>query len=310
LQQVRGGAATVNAVDPRRLPVPSRRVSSRALVAAGHVWVLHRRKFVQGFAAVLCCVLIVLVYNVRDFLVGGVFTVTDLVQAEVAEAGFAIDRVEITGQSITPDRDIVAALALDPAASTLEFDAEAARARIQDLPAIETATVRKVYPDHVIVKVTEKLPVARWRVDGVTFVVDAQGEQIGEDRGAYGELPLVVGDGAADDALVMIRAIDQYESLKTGLVALSRIGDRRWDLIYQSGLRVQLPELGVAQALVALDGYQRQVQLLDRDITLIDLRVDGLVAVKPTVREDEEDAEGTEKKKTTTPPPTTGSADQ
>ena len=41
--------------------------------------------------------------------------------------------------------------------------------------------------------VTEKVPVARWRVDGITFVVDGSGEQIGEDRGGYTELPLVVG---------------------------------------------------------------------------------------------------------------------
>jgi len=45
---------------------------------------------------------------------------------------------------------------------------------------------------------------------------------------------------------------------------------------------VQLPELGTAQALQHLSNYQANYQLLDRDITLIDLRVDGLVAVRPT----------------------------
>jgi cell division protein FtsQ len=129
--------------------------------------------------------------------------------------------------------------------------------------------------------------VARWRVDGITFVVDATGEQIGEDKGAYGELPLVVGDGASDDALVMIRALDQYPSLKEGLVALSRIADRRWDLIYDTGLRVQLPELGVARALRNLVMYQTDYQLLDRDVNLIDLRVANLVAVRPNKTEEE-----------------------
>ena len=129
---------------------------------------------------------------------------------------------------------------------------------------------------------------ARWRVDGVTFVVDGQGDQIGEDGGAYGDLPLVVGDGAADDALVMIRALEQYPVLQKGLVALSRIADRRWDMIYETGLRVQLPELGVAQALRKLDMYQTEYQLLDRDVTVIDLRVDSLVAVRPAEIEPEE----------------------
>ena len=62
--------------------------------------------------------------------------------------------------------------------------------------------------------------------------------------------------------------------------ALSRVGDRRWDLIFYSGLRVQLPESGVAQALVQLDQYQADDQLLDRDVTVIDLRVPGMLSLK------------------------------
>src|SRR5690606_5212522 len=88
--------------------------------------------------------------------------------------------------------------------------------------------------------------------------------------------------GAANDAMVMIRAMDRYEPLKSHLAALSRIGDRRWDLIYDTGLRVQLPEQGVAQALDRLNTYQRDYALLDRDVTLIDMRVPEMVAVTPS----------------------------
>ncbi|MCY1562655.1 Cell division protein FtsQ [compost metagenome] len=84
----------------------------------------------------------------------------------------------------------------------------------------------------------------------------------------------------------MIRALSHVPQLQNGLVALSRIADRRWDMIYDTGLRIQLPEHGVAQALVKLAGYQSQYQLLDRDVSVIDLRVDSLVAVRPTKRED------------------------
>jgi cell division protein FtsQ len=70
--------------------------------------------------------------------------------------------------------------------------------------------------------------------------------------------------------------------LKSGLVALSRIGDRRWDMIYTSGVRVQLPELGVAQALAQLSVLETKFQLLERDVELIDLRVPGIVAVEPS----------------------------
>ena len=91
----------------------------------------------------------------------------------------------------------------------------------------------------------------------------------------------MIGEGAADDAVPMVRILSRHATLQNQLAALSRIGDRRWDLIYRNGLRVQLPENGVAQALDQLDMYQADYALLDRDVTLIDLRVQGIVTLKP-----------------------------
>ena len=141
--------------------------------------------------------------------------------------------------------------------------------------------MRKVYPNRIIVSIVEKLPVARWRVGDVTWLIDGRGEKIGTDVASYTELPLVIGEGASDDAVAMVRVLGRHASLQNGLAALSRIGDRRWDLIYRNGLRVQLPESGVAQALDRLEMYERDYALLDRDVTQIDLRVPGLVTLKP-----------------------------
>ena len=103
-----------------------------------------------------------------------------------------------------------------------------------------------------------------------------------EDGAAFPNLPLVVGDDAGEYAMVMTRAMDAYPALKEGLVALSRIGDRRWDMIYSSGVRIQLPELGVAQALAQLSTLEAKYQLLERDVEVIDLRVPGIIAVQPS----------------------------
>ncbi len=146
---------------------------------------------------------------------------------------------------------------------------------------MQSATVRKVYPNRVIVSIVEKVPVARWRVGDTTWLIDETGKKIGTDISSYTDLPLVIGEGAADDAVTMVRVLSRHEALQNQLAALSRIGDRRWDLIYRNGLRVQLPESGVAQALDQLDMYQADYALLDRDVMLIDLRVPGMVTLKP-----------------------------
>jgi cell division protein FtsQ len=293
LQQVKSEAFLAGArmVDPRALPVPIRTPRRKLANRLNRTLVLHGRLIRRGAMVAALLAGCVALYQVREpigMLAGGIGA---FAQGNFAQAGLAIGEIVISGQTLTSEQQIFDALGIQPHTSTLGFDVEAARQRIAELPAIETVTVRKTYPGDVTVLVTEKQPVARWAVDGITFLIDGRGEQIGEAAGSYADLPLVIGDGAADDALVMIRALNGFPVLQEGLVALSRIADRRWDLIYDTGLRVQLPEQGVAQAMTRLVTYQNDYQLLDRDVSVIDLRIDSVVAVRPNKPEDTEDAQ-------------------
>ncbi|UYO00769.1 MAG: FtsQ-type POTRA domain-containing protein [Devosia sp.] len=292
MQQVKSEAFLAGArmVDPRALPVPVSAPKRRLANRFSRAWLLHARIIRRSLLVLAVLAAGGVAYQVREPAGELANTVGALMQGGFAEAGLAIGKISITGQTLTAEQDIFDALGISPDTPTTAFDVEAARLRIAELPAVDSVSVRKTYPGDVAVVITEKVPVARWRVDGITFVIDGQGTQIGEDRGAYGDLPLVIGDGAADDALVMIRALNTYPQLQDGMIALSRIADRRWDMIYDTGLRVQLPEQGVAQALRHLLSYQTEYQLLDRDISVIDLRVDTVVAVRPNKPEDAEES--------------------
>jgi cell division protein FtsQ len=262
------------------------------LVAAGHLWVLHKGVIIRGAVALAVVVGLVGLYQGRDAVAAGTAAVGSVLQGRFADAGFGIAEISMSGQRLTSEAEILAALAVEERTSTLSFDVEAARERVAALPAVESVSIRKSYPGLLKVDLVEKTPVARWRVDGVTFLIDGQGIQIANAKGGYSELPLLIGDGAADDALAMIMALDRHPELKSKLLALSRIADRRWDLIYDTGLRVQLPESGVAQALDNLVRYQRDYQIMDRDLALIDLRVHGMLAVRLVERPDAEDGAG------------------
>lgn len=273
--------ANARAVDARQFPAVLPRSRRSVLVRVNHAWVLHRLHIVRGIGAVLALLVAFGAFGARDAIGAAGVTLFKLVQGEFAQAGFGIDAIHISGQRLTDDKDVITLLTVGTGNSTLTFDAQKAQARLRWLAGVKSATVRKVYPNQVIVEIVEKTPVVRWRVGSTTWLIDAQGERIGTDVASYTDLPLVIGEGAADDAVPMIRILDRHETLRDGLAALSRIGDRRWDLIYRNGLRVQLPETGVAQALDRLDMYERDYALLDRDVTQIDLRVAGIVTLKP-----------------------------
>ena len=51
----------------------------------------------------------------------------------------------------------------------------------------------KFIPNHLYVAVKERSPVARWRVDGTTYVIDGMGAKIADDGNDYPALPLVIG---------------------------------------------------------------------------------------------------------------------
>jgi cell division protein FtsQ len=281
LQQVAAGEiAGAALVDPRQLPVPLSSFPRRPRIDFRRVWVLHKRLVLRGAAAAIVLFAIVGAYEGRELIGVGAAAVSDLAQGEFAKAGFGIGKINITGQSLSSETDIIKALGLGAKSSTLNFDADAARDRILKLATVKSVTVRKVYPGELQVLIEEKVPMARWRIGDATFLVDSDGSPVSRDDGSFRELPLVVGEGAADDAMVMIRALDRHPAVRQDLAALSRIGDRRWDLIFYSGLRVQLPENGVGPVLDQLEMYQATEQLLDRDINVIDMRVPGMVSLK------------------------------
>ena len=264
---------------------------SRALVVVGHAWVLHRVDHAAGVVGRASrSSSSSALYQARDAIAAGRHDRGEHGAGRVRRRRASrVASIDITGQIADQrDRHLHGARRCEPQISTLNFDAEAARARLAALPAIEDATVRKIYPGKVDRHHRREgagRALAGRRRSPISSTCRASRSRV--DSGNYPELPLVVGEGANDDALIMLKAMERYAVLKKDLAALSRIGDRRWDLIYYTGLRVQLPETRRgAGARPARRRTRSDYALLDRDVTLIDLRVPGpCLATSRAIRE-------------------------
>ena len=57
----------------------------------------------------------------------------------------------------------------------LSFDSRAAQDRIERLPWVERASVERVLPDRLEVRVSERSPVAVWRRGDRNFLIDGSG---------------------------------------------------------------------------------------------------------------------------------------
>jgi len=200
--------------------------------------------------------------------------VPQVVQASATVVGFGIRDLSLSGQRETSEMAIAAALELDSWSSLIGYDVEAARQRLEALPWIASASVRKAYPGGLVVTVVERTPVAVWQHDNDLSLIDGKGKVITDLADPrFAALPLVIGvgaDAAAGEILPLVQAAPQLASRVTAHI---RIAERRWDLRLDNGVTVRLPEAGAGEALAELERLEAEGGLLERDIAAVDLRI-------------------------------------
>jgi cell division protein FtsQ len=198
-------------------------------------------------------------------------------------AGLVVEEVYVAGRFEAARGDLIGAVGVTLGMPLLAYDADAARLRIEALGWVREATIERRFPDTVFVRLAERLPLALWQRDGRLVVVDRDGEVIdGARPGDFATLPVIVGDDAPEHAARLLAVLAVEPSLSARVEAAVRVGGRRWDLRFDNGVDVAMPETGLAEAWRQLAAFERRHQLLGRDITAIDLRLPDRVVVRPS----------------------------
>ncbi|MGA7712695.1 MAG: FtsQ-type POTRA domain-containing protein [Rhizomicrobium sp.] len=199
---------------------------------------------------------------------------TDMaVSAVIADAGFGIANVHLSGNTRTSQVTIMAALGFTAGQSIFGADLRAVRERLLGLPWVADAEVKRRYPDDISVRLVEKLPYARWQSANGQYVVERAGGLITDkDLGPFQHLPLLVGDGAPAAAAAFVDAVAQHRAIVARVKAYQYQSGRRWNLLLDDGVVVKLPEFGWQKQLDVLDHLIVDKGILEDDIREIDLR--------------------------------------
>ena len=202
-------------------------------------------------------------------------------QALVA-AGLGVNEVMLSGHRYTTDADIYAALALDTAGSLLRYDVMGARRRVEALPLVRTAQVVRVLPDKLKIHIEERQPTAIWEHDKRIMLVDQTGRVLANLAGEQTALALtrIAGAGAPRSLARLQAALAPHAELVSRLQFARRVGERRWTLSLGGGVTVHLPADREGEALLRLSRHHEQSRILDNGGQIIDLRMDGVIAVR------------------------------
>jgi cell division protein FtsQ len=74
--------------------------------------------------------------------------------------------------------------------------------------------------------------------------------------------------------------LDDAPGLQAKVRASMLVSHRRWDLFLENGVQVMLPAEDPASAVMALDRVDTASGLLDRDITVVDMRLSDRMVVR------------------------------
>ena len=196
--------------------------------------------------------------------------------AEVAaSAGFEVQKVEVRGVERMDELPVYNIALGQVDRSMLSLDLPKVRDEMLKLGWVKDARISRRLPDTLVVDIVERDPVAVWQHDGQLHLIDVQGvvlQSVSTD--AMPDLPLVVGPDANRQTAGLNKLMENAPALKPMLAGATWVGNRRWDLRFQSGETLSLPEgdKTSATALVnfaRMDGVNR---LLGRGIVKFDMR--------------------------------------
>lgn len=201
----------------------------------------------------------------------------------IGEAGFAVKRVEIKGLE-RMQRLPVYAVALDQQSMAMPLvDLDGTRERLLRFGWVEEARVSRRLPDTLVVDIVERTPAAIWQHNQRLALIDRHGVVLQDvELDSMPDLPLVIGPAANHHAQELIALFADTPQLKPLLAGATWVGGRRWDIRFQSGETLALPE-GAEAAQKALTHFARMdkaAQLLGRGLVRFDMRIPGKIVVR------------------------------
>lgn len=201
-------------------------------------------------------------------------------------AGLVVRNVQIEGRDHV-DRNAIYAAVIDAKGQDMPLvDLTGLRRSLLGIPWVAEARVSRRLPDTLVVDIVERRPAAIWQYQQRLALVDDSGNIIAplDPQSAPEQFPIVIGRGANLQVDALTKLIATQPVLKPLIQDATWVGERRWDLHFQSGEILSLPE-GEEPARTALASFARkdsEKRLLGKGIVRFDMRDPTRIVVRVT----------------------------
>lgn len=237
-----------------------------------------RRKIGIGYARVILCVKVLIVFGVYVFFFTNYFNNTkqEIIQNVyelTSDLGFKLKNVLVEGQNNVQTAEILTALNADKGTPIFALNLELIKNNLQHNSWLKNvALVERRLPNTLYIRLVERVPVALWQINGQVFLIDEEGFKITTEISEFQDLLHVVGTDANIYTSQLIEDLAKHPELAKKVISAVRYGGRRWDINFEQDITVKMPDVNFERALDYLAKMYEKNILFDQNYKTIDLR--------------------------------------
>lgn len=203
--------------------------------------------------------------------------VVDRSAAQMAETlrsalALRLEHIFVAGRYRTSRRALASVVGLKRGDSLTEIDMPALRGRLRTLPWVEDAAVERRWPNALYVRLHEHSAIARFDGDGRMKLISQNGAVLDMAGGNHRNKLLVRGAGAPERTAALVALLQTRPVLAKRVVQATRQGRRRWDLRFDNGMFLKLPERRPDAAWHRFADLDRAYNLLAKGALGFDMR--------------------------------------
>ncbi len=144
-------------------------------------------------------------------------------------------------------------------------------------PWANKVVITRSMPNLINIAITEYEPFAIWQDDGKKYVTDKDGNTVLVDNiDEFKHLVILSGNGANTHAKSLFNIFTIDANLSARVYSATWLGGRRWDIRFDNGLLIKLPEDNISDAWHSLIKiYNMPGSIVG--LNVIDLRIDGKI---------------------------------
>lgn len=209
------------------------------------------------------------------------FVVSIFALSSRVRTAFPIQSVKVYGVHQTDSADVQESLGPLVNKGFFAIDVEHIKDRLLQSPWVAKAVVQRVWPDKVLVTVTEKTAIARWNKDSL---LSANGEIFSPDPKTYpADLPQL--KGADNEQIVMLKQFkkisSQLAALHFKILRLEMTPDRSWSITLDNGVKLSAGRKDVLTHINHfVKVYPKVIGSRMAEVDYVDLRYPNGMAVK------------------------------